>query len=80
MLLNQWREQKILVQDSTPSYYLYQQIFKIEQKSHSRTTLMAAVKLSDFDEGHVLPHENTHGVYREDRLNILRKTQTNLSL
>ena len=33
-LLEKWREQKILVQDATPSYYLYQQVFKIGESSH----------------------------------------------
>jgi uncharacterized protein (DUF1015 family) len=40
---------------------------------------MCSVELRDFSEGVIRPHENTHGKYKEDRLQILKQTQCNLS-
>lgn len=78
-LLGQWRQHGILKTLSHPGYFLYQQIFPWGQGSHRRNTLMCTVELSDYSEGIIRPHENTHGKYKADRLNILRKTQHNLS-
>lgn len=78
-LLERWREQRILVQDSSPSLYLYQQTFLSKGQSHSRCTLIAAVELSPFSDGKLRPHEQVHDRHREDRLRILRQTQCNLS-
>jgi uncharacterized protein (DUF1015 family) len=78
-LLTRWRESKILLQDNGPHYYLYRQSFEVDGRTHHRMSLMCTVPLSEFGEGHVRPHENTHGAHKEDRLRILRATQYNLS-
>ena len=78
-LIHKWLEKEILVRDPHPSYYLYRQTFKIDATEHVRDTLMCAVKLSDFKEGHVRPHENTFGHAKADRLRQLRGTQCNQS-
>lgn len=78
-LLAKWRETKILLQDPTPHYYLYRQSFTVDGHTFHRHSLMATVPLTEFGEGHVRPHENTHGEHKEDRLRILRATQYNLS-
>lgn len=77
--LAKWMEHGVLLEDSKPHYYLYQQDFEIDGKKYSRRTLMAQVELHDFSEGIIRPHENTHGKYKADRLKILTKTQVNLS-
>ena len=78
-LLQTWRDQHILKETSVPCYYLYQQTFEAYGKKHVRHTLMCAVELQPFSEAIVRPHENTFGQYKADRLQILRKTQCNLS-
>ena len=78
-LLKKWQEQHILKETSVPCYYLYQQSFEAYGKKHTRHTLMCAVELQPFSAGIVRPHENTYGQYKADRLQILRKTQCNLS-
>ena len=78
-LLKKWQEQHILKETSVPCYYLYQQSFEAYGKKHTRHTLMCAVELQPFSAGVVRPHENTYGQYKADRLQILRKTQCNLS-
>ncbi|MEZ4749880.1 MAG: DUF1015 domain-containing protein [Bdellovibrionota bacterium] len=76
--LRKWKSEKILVQDPIPHFYLYQQRFTTD-KEHSRNVLLCSVELADFSEGVVLPHELTHGRPVEDRLNLLRETQSHLS-
>lgn len=78
-LLARWRENKILLQDHGPHYYLYRQTFTVDGHTYSRSSLMCTVHLSEFGEGHVRPHENTHGHHKEDRLRILQSTHHNLS-
>ncbi len=77
--LTKWLEHKILVGDNTPSYYWYRQTFKLDGNTHVRDAMMASVKLTDFSEGVVRPHENTHGKAKKDRLQSIRKTGFNLS-
>jgi len=77
--LRKWKELEILKRDFNPAYYLYRQTFTARGQTHHRDTLMAAVELHDFSEGVILPHENTHGKYKADRLQKLRATQHNLS-
>jgi len=78
-LIEKWRGHKILTTDNHPGYYLYRQTFKIDRVSHTRDTLMCTVELRDFSDGVVLPHENTFGKFKTDRLQILRQTRANLS-
>lgn len=78
-LLAKWKEAKILLQDPKPHFYLYRQSFDVDGKTFHRYSLMGTVPLSEFGEGHVRPHENTHGAHKEDRLRILRATHHNLS-
>jgi uncharacterized protein (DUF1015 family) len=78
-LLAKWRENKILLQDHGPHYYLYRQSFTVDGHAYHRHSLMCTVPLSEFGDGHVRPHENTHGAHKEDRLRILRATNYNLS-
>lgn len=77
--LQKWKETKVVRQDPYLSYYLYRQTFTLDGKTHTRDSLMCLVLLHDFAEAIIRPHENTHGKYKADRLQILRATQHNLS-
>lgn len=78
-LLSRWRTDKILIQDTAPHFYLYQQIFEALGKDHIRNTLIAAIGLSEFSDRMIRPHEQTHGEPKTDRMKILKQTQCNLS-
>lgn len=78
-LLSKWKETKVVSQDPYPSYYLYRQIFTAGGKQHTRDTLMCLVQLHEFSDAVIRPHENTHGKYKADRLQIQRATKHNLS-
>lgn len=76
--LEKWQKENVL-KETAPAYFLYQQDFEAYGQAFSRKTLMCTVRLCDFKEQVVRPHENTFGKYKADRLKILRKTNANLS-
>ena len=78
-LLEKWKHAQVIQETSLPCYFLYRQNFQALGKSHQRDTLLCTVGLEDFSKGIVRPHENTFGKYKADRLQLLRKTQYNLS-
>jgi uncharacterized protein (DUF1015 family) len=77
--LAEWRLDGILRQEHIPSYYLYQQNFTYAGQSYTRTSLIARVRLAEWDEHVVLPHEHIRQKDKEDRLQLLRACSTNFS-
>lgn len=78
--LRQWLQEGILTQDSEPAYYEYIQRFRHPNPPHNlleRTTLLVALKLDPYQNGNVLPHEETHPKAKTDRLNLMRTTNAN---
>ncbi len=83
-LLAEWRESEVLVRDTEPALYRYDQTFLPpspggENKAITRRGFLALVKLVPFADGIVLPHERTLSGPKEDRLKLFRATKTNLS-
>lgn len=79
-LMKQWVADRILVRDSTPSYYIYDQSFHApDGKQYTRRALIASVKLEPFENKVILPHEKTHAGPKIDRLNLMRACHANLS-
>lgn len=77
--LAEWRLQGVLSQDPSPCYYCYQQHFRYGDQSYTRTSLLARVRLEDWEARTILPHENTRTKDKEDRLHLLQACATNLS-
>ncbi len=77
--LTSWREEDVLSLDSKPSYYVYEQEFQVDGKTYQRRGIFARLKLVDFSEGIVLPHEETLSGPKADRNQLLEATRTNLS-
>ncbi len=75
----EWQEKEILVQDSKPSLYLYEQHFTYKQKSFIRQGIFCSVELVPLEEGKIIPHEETLSKPKEDRLELLRHCNTNFS-
>ena len=79
-LMNQWRSDGTLQQDTTPRYYIYDQSFNApDRKDYTRRALIGLVKLEPFENRVVLPHEKTHAGPKIDRLNLMRQCHANLS-
>lgn len=79
--MQSWITEKILIHDDTPSMYIYAQRFHHPETGVciERTGFFAAVKLEDHYEESIFPHERTLSAPKEDRLNLMRATQSNLS-
>lgn len=78
-LLRHWREEELLELDSAPSVTVYRQEFPGPDGPVSRHGLFAALTLTPFDRGEVLPHERTHSGPKRDRLALTTATRTQLS-
>jgi len=78
-LLQQWRDEGVLLLDS-PIYYCYEQEFQVPDSGETkkRRGVLGALRLEEFGEG-VQPHEHTLSGPKQDRLQLLRATQTNTS-
>lgn len=75
----EWRVNAILQQDTSPCFYLYQQLFTHKGQTYTRTSLLARVRLEPWSARVVLPHEHTMAKPKDDRLKLLRACVTNLS-
>ncbi len=82
-LLDEWVKSGVLMRDSEPAFYRYDQSFLPPGASGGQTItrrgFLAAVRLHPFSERVVLPHERTLSGPKEDRLKLLRATRTQVS-
>jgi uncharacterized protein (DUF1015 family) len=73
-----WLQGGILMREQSPALYVLHQTATLPDGStRTRKGLVAALELSRFDEGIVLPHERTHSGPKVDRLNLMRATEVN---
>ncbi len=72
-----WLAEEIFIRDPASALYVLEQTFTTpDGVEHTRRGLAAALELSRFDEGVVLPHEHTLSGPKVDRLNLTRATAT----
>ena len=77
--LRQWLLDGILDIDLDPAVYVYRQRFEADGQASERMAVFAAVRLTPFSDGEVLPHERTHSGPKKDRLALTLATRTQLS-
>lgn len=79
-LLDAWIANGVLLRDDVPSIYVYQQQFSIPESSEPfvRTGFLTGLRLVEFGEGGVLPHERTLSHHREDRRNLREAVEADL--
>ncbi|MEM6829225.1 MAG: DUF1015 domain-containing protein [Bacteroidota bacterium] len=79
--LIEWKKRGVIEQDDVPAIYVYYQYFNLpgSEKEYCRKGFIANLKISDWDEGVLLRHENTIPFSVDDRISILDKTQLNVS-
>ena len=77
--LNGWRTGGTLRREERPAFYLYRQRFTHNGRTYTRSLLFARLRLEPWEAGVVLPHEQTFGAPKEDRLKLLRATHLNAS-
>ena len=76
--LEQWQKEGILAKESEPVVFVSRQEFSLEGKKYERTGLIAALRLYNYSENMVFPHEFTYKAPKADRLNMLRAVQKDL--
>jgi uncharacterized protein (DUF1015 family) len=77
--LGEWRGDGTLARDGSESFYVYRQTFEHGGKTYSRTIVFARLRLVPWEAGEVLPHEQTFGGPKEDRLKLLQAIRMNTS-
>ena len=79
--LQKWLSENALQTEEKPAFYIYEQIFALDKKdpSHSLKGIIGLVQLEEFDKKVVLPHEETISKAKEDRLNLMKTTASNIS-
>ncbi len=81
-LIDEWISEEILVRDEAPAIYRYHQVFRhaeLGEEEVVRRGFIAAVRLHEFDEGVILPHERTLKGPKVDRLKLWDATRCHLS-
>ncbi len=74
----QWLKEGIMEKETQPAIFVSRQEFSIDGKKCERTGLIAALRLYDYSENMVFPHEGTYKAPKADRLNMLRTVQKDL--
>lgn len=80
-ILNDWKKNGVIQQDLTPGIYAYYQYFRIagEQEERCRKGFIAHIKAYDWIEKIILRHENTIESAVNDRTDLLRETEIQVS-
>jgi len=80
-LFRRWWEEGVLVRDERPAVYLYRIDFPPApgQGRITRRGFICLVRLSDYGEGQVRPHERTFSATRQERLRLIQEVRANFS-
>ena len=86
-LLSEWIDERSLVREEAPAFYLVQHTFHHGgndggnhiREGRSRLELIACVRLEDYERRVVLPHEYTRDADKQDRLALMEACSTNFS-
>jgi uncharacterized protein (DUF1015 family) len=74
--LKRWLEDEVLVCESEDSFFVYEQTFTTpEGGQRVRSGIIGLVKLEDFSEGTIMPHEKTIPKHKADRLELMRAVE-----
>ncbi len=77
--LEQWLKQGILKVDDVPAIYFHDHYFTCWNKKYKRRSIIACVRLEEWDNRVILPHEGTLVEPKDDRLSLLWALQANTS-
>jgi uncharacterized protein (DUF1015 family) len=76
--IGQWLKEGALAKDNEPTIFVSRQEFILDGKKLERTGFIAAMRLYNYSENIVFPHERTYKAPKADRLKMLRAVQKNL--
>ncbi len=79
-LLKEWMAEKVILPEAVPAVYQLREEYRAPGGGAAvREGLIAAIRLSPFEEGKILPHEETSPGPKQDRLRLIEATEANLS-
>jgi uncharacterized protein (DUF1015 family) len=74
-----WRQAGVLKRDDALSLYPYVQEYTVEKRNYKRRGFLATVKANGYQDGQVLPHEETLPGHKEDRYRLMQACRANFS-
>jgi uncharacterized protein (DUF1015 family) len=74
-----WVGDGVMAREERPAFYIHKHSFSSAGETHTRTGAWATLRLADFQEGVVLPHERTMKGPKADRLALMRACRAQLS-
>ena len=74
-----WQEKGVLVPEAAPALYRYEQEFTLAGRTRVRSGMICAVRLEPYENGVVLPHEETLPKHKADRLALMQACAANFS-
>jgi len=77
--LEQWLKEGILLIDEVPAIYLHDHYFTCQGREYRRRGMVVCVRLEEWDEMVIRPHEGTLSEPKGDRLSLLWACQANTS-
>ncbi len=78
-ILDEWIKNKILTFDETPSIYIYEISYKVNNETYRLKGIIGGLKLPEKDENYVMTHKNTNNEHKIDRMELLDKTNCEFS-
>ena len=78
--IEEWLRRNILIQETTPGIYFYEQAFSVEGKRKTRLGFLALMRMDEEGQNKTIyPHEHTHTAPKEDRFKLIKCVEANLS-
>jgi len=77
--LEQWLKQGVLEVDEVPAIYFHDQYFAHQGREYKRRSIIACVRVEEWDKQVIRPHEGTLTESKSDRLSLLWALQANTS-
>lgn len=77
-LMDAWMSEGVLVRDERPSYYVYEVDYEIYGERKRLRGIFALVKIEELGKS-IYPHEETRKKAKDDRLNLMRACNANVS-
>lgn len=78
-IIERWREKGILIKDSTPTIYIYHQIFELKGIKFKRKGWIAPCLIEPLAKGKILPHESTFSWGTKRHLDFLKAVRMNFA-
>ncbi len=77
--LDEWIKNKILTFDETPSIYIYEISYKVNNETYRLKGIIGGLKLPEKEETYILPHKSIISEHEIDRIELLDRTNCEFS-